>query len=188
MCGRPYCAQGAKSGQFAYYICGTLFTEGAGTCTARYLNAPRVEDFVVEKIRERILTEETIVELVQLVAEEIDAMAGELSGTEAQGSRPALDSWRPATSWEASEYILRRSVTATWRQPRSGKGCVRRLAQLAQEEDKAGVTARTGLADALSPLILERFIGIDEVESLVRQVTAKTDYWPEAMRSLPSDP
>ena len=34
----------------------------------------------MEKIRERILTEETIVELVTLVAEEIDAMAGELSG------------------------------------------------------------------------------------------------------------
>ena len=46
----------------------------------RYLNAPRVENFVVEKIRERILTEETIVELVTLVAEEIDAMAGEMSG------------------------------------------------------------------------------------------------------------
>ena len=80
VCGRPYSGQGAKSGQFAYYVCGTLFREGAGTCTARYLNAPRVEDFVVEKIRERILTEETIVELVTLVAEEIDAMAGELSG------------------------------------------------------------------------------------------------------------
>ena len=80
VCGRPYSGQGAKSGQFAYYICGTLFREGAGTCSARYLNAPRVEDFVVEKIRERILTEETVVELVTLVAEEIDAMAGELSG------------------------------------------------------------------------------------------------------------
>ena len=32
------------------------------------------------KIRERILTEETIVELVTLVAEEIDATAGELAG------------------------------------------------------------------------------------------------------------
>ena len=32
------------------------------------------------KIRERILTEKTIIELVTLVAEEIDAMAGELSG------------------------------------------------------------------------------------------------------------
>ena len=80
VCGRPYTGQGAKSGQFAYYICGTLYREGAGTCEARYLNAPRVEDFVVEKIRERILTEETIVELVTLVAEEIDAMAGELAG------------------------------------------------------------------------------------------------------------
>ena len=79
VCGRPYSAQGAKSGQFAYYICGTLFTEGAGTCSARYLNAPRLEAFVVEKIRERILTEETVVALVTLVAEEIDAMAGELS-------------------------------------------------------------------------------------------------------------
>ena len=80
VCGKPYSAQGAKSGQFAYYICGTLFREGAGTCSARYLNAPRLEAFVVEKIRERILTEETIIELVTLVAEEIDAMAGELSG------------------------------------------------------------------------------------------------------------
>ena len=80
VCGKPYRAQGAKSGQFAYYICGTLFTEGAGTCNARYLNAPRLEAFVVEKIRERILNEETIVALVTLVAEEIDAMAGELSG------------------------------------------------------------------------------------------------------------
>ena len=50
VCGRPYSGQGAKSGQFAYYICGTLFREGAGTCSARYLNAPRVEDFVVEKV------------------------------------------------------------------------------------------------------------------------------------------
>ena len=80
VCGRPYSGQGAKSGQYGYYVCGTLFREGAGTCSARYLNAPRVEDFIVEKIRDRILTEETIVELVTLVAEEIDAMAGELAG------------------------------------------------------------------------------------------------------------
>ena len=79
VCGRPYLAQGAKSGQFAYYICGTLFREEAGTCSARYLNAPKLETFVVEKTRERTLNEETIVALVQLVAEEIDAMVSELS-------------------------------------------------------------------------------------------------------------
>ncbi len=78
---QAYTGQGAKSGQFAYYVCGTLFREGAGTCSnGRYLNAPRTEEFIVEKARERILTEETIVELVTLVAEEIDGMASELAG------------------------------------------------------------------------------------------------------------
>ena len=78
-CGKPYLGQGAKSGQYTYYVCSTLHHEGPGTCDARYLNATRVEEFVVEKIRERILTDETITELVILVAEEIDTLAGELN-------------------------------------------------------------------------------------------------------------
>ena len=80
VCGKPYSGQGAKSGQFAYYVCASLFREGAGACTARYLNATKVENLVIEKVRERILTEETITELVTLVAEEIDNQAGEING------------------------------------------------------------------------------------------------------------
>ncbi len=80
VCGKSYSAQGAKSGQFAYYVCSSLFREGAGACTARYLNAGKVEDLVIEKVRERILTEEIITELVTLVAEEIDNLAGEVNG------------------------------------------------------------------------------------------------------------
>ncbi len=79
-CGRPFVAQGAKSGHYAYYVCGTLHREGAGTCNAKYLNAPKVEEFILEKVKERILTDETITELVTLVAEEIDEAAGEMNG------------------------------------------------------------------------------------------------------------
>ena len=57
VCGRPYSGQGAKSGHFAYYVCGTLFREGSGTCSARYLNAPRVEDFIIENMDERQSTQ-----------------------------------------------------------------------------------------------------------------------------------
>ena len=53
-------------------ICGTLYRNGAGTCSAHYLNAPKMEEFVVEKIRERILSEDIVVELMAQVAEEID--------------------------------------------------------------------------------------------------------------------
>ncbi len=80
LCGKAYVGQGAKSGQYGYYVCATLQREGAGMCEARYLNAEKAEGFIVEKIRERILTDETITELVTLVAEEIDALAGELDG------------------------------------------------------------------------------------------------------------
>ena len=79
VCGRNYVGQAAKGGRHHYYICGTLYNHGAGTCSARYLNAGKLEDFVVTKIRERILNEETIRELVSLLAEEVDGMAGELS-------------------------------------------------------------------------------------------------------------
>ena len=79
-CGKPYTGQGAKSGQYGYYVCGKLHREGAGTCRARYLNAAKVEDLVAEKVKERILTEETITDLVTLVAEEIDNLAGEIGG------------------------------------------------------------------------------------------------------------
>ena len=90
-------------------------------------------------------------------------------GPEAQGSRPALRSWRPATNEEASGHI---------------KGCVWRLAQLASGDDRGGVTARAGLADVLDHLLLEGFISVDEVEAVVHQVTAAVDYWPAALGSL----
>ena len=81
VCGKPYSAQGAKSGQFAYYVCASLFREGAGACSnGRYLNASKVEDLVIGKVRERILSEDTITELVPLMAEEIDSLAGEVNG------------------------------------------------------------------------------------------------------------
>ena len=44
--------------------------------TRALLNASKVEYLVIEEDRERILTEEAITELMALVAEEIDNLAG----------------------------------------------------------------------------------------------------------------
>ena len=76
-CGGSFGGQEAKSGQFAYYVCGALLKRGKGACDAPYLNARRVEALVVAKIKERILTEENLLELVRLVNEELDATAHE---------------------------------------------------------------------------------------------------------------
>ena len=78
-CGKAFVGQGAKGGRFAYYVCNTLHREGSGGCEAPYLSAPKLEDLVTEKVLTRILNEGTIIELVQMVAEEIDALAAELN-------------------------------------------------------------------------------------------------------------
>jgi len=65
--------QDAKNGKFAYYVCGTLLKRGSGTCSAKYLNAPKFEALVVDQIKERILNQENLHKLVAMVNEEMDS-------------------------------------------------------------------------------------------------------------------
>ena len=89
------------------------------------------------------------------------------AGAESQGSRPALEPWRPTTDKEAIDYI---------------EGCVSRLAQLAMGDDRAGVTAREGLGESLRSLVRTGLI--DTVETVVAQVSAEVGYWPDAVARL----
>ncbi len=76
-CGKALIASEAKGGRFTYYVCGTLIRQGAGSCDTPYLNAHKFESLVIDKIKEHIITEENLRELVRLVNEEMDAQAGE---------------------------------------------------------------------------------------------------------------
>ncbi|HJW87983.1 MAG TPA: recombinase family protein, partial [Dehalococcoidia bacterium] len=76
-CGKALVGQAAKGGKFAYYVCGTLLKKGPKTCSTAYLPAAKFEGAVIDKIRERILTEENLKELVRLVNEEMDTVGTE---------------------------------------------------------------------------------------------------------------
>ena len=89
------------------------------------------------------------------------------SGAETHGSRPVLESWRPATKKEVADYI---------------EGCVIRLARFAGWDDEFGVAARAGLGGQLRSLISTGFL--DTVEKVVHQVFNRTGRWTEAMENL----
>lgn len=76
-CDKALIGHDAKGGQFSYYVCGTLLKKGAGACKARYINSNEFEGLVIDKIKEHILTEENLRELVRLVNEEMDAASVE---------------------------------------------------------------------------------------------------------------
>lgn len=54
--GKALIGQEAKSGQFSYYVCGTLNKKGSGSCRAKYLNANEFERLIVNRIKQHILT------------------------------------------------------------------------------------------------------------------------------------
>ena len=76
-CGKALSGQESKSGQFAYYVCQSLLKQGSGTCDAPRLSAKRFEGIIIDQIRDNILTESNIRDLVRLVDEEMDGVARE---------------------------------------------------------------------------------------------------------------
>ena len=75
MCNRALSGQDAKSGKFSYYVCQSVLKRGSGACNAPRINARRFEELVVGKVRENVLTESNIQELVRMVDEEMDGVA-----------------------------------------------------------------------------------------------------------------
>ena len=71
-CGKALIGQVAKSGKFAYYVCGTLNKKGAGSCPAHYHNAHAFEQRVIQAIKDNILTEENLTHLAEVVNQEMD--------------------------------------------------------------------------------------------------------------------
>ena len=76
-CGKALTAHEAKSGQFTYYVCHSLLKQGQGACDTPRLNAKRFERMIIDAIRENILTESNIRDLVKLVNEELDSVIRE---------------------------------------------------------------------------------------------------------------
>ena len=76
-CGKALTAAEAKSGKYTYYVCHSLLKKGKGTCETPRLNSKRFEGLIVSNIRENILTESNIRDLVKIVDEEMDGVARE---------------------------------------------------------------------------------------------------------------
>ena len=76
-CGKALTAAEAKSGKYTYYVCQSLLKQGSGTCDTPRLNAKSFEKIIVSNIRDNILTESNVRDLVKLVDEEMDGVARE---------------------------------------------------------------------------------------------------------------
>ncbi len=76
-CGKALTAAEAKGGRYTYYVCHSLLKRGSGECTTPRLNAKRFERLIIDQIREHILTESNVRDLVKMANEEMDSVIRE---------------------------------------------------------------------------------------------------------------
>ena len=76
-CRKSLVASEAKSGKYTYYVCQSLLMQGRAACNTPRLNSKHFEGLIVDNIRDNILTESNIRDLVKIVDEEMDGVARE---------------------------------------------------------------------------------------------------------------
>lgn len=67
----------AKSGRFHYYACQRVLKRGRSSCRGGFIPRAKLEAAVLERLRERVLTEANLTSLVELVNEELSQAARE---------------------------------------------------------------------------------------------------------------
>ena len=75
-CKHAMIGRSAKSHQYYYYTCNGSFKQGADTCDARSLPKDKLEQAVVAQIKEKVLNDDWLGELVQLLNKELDSSHG----------------------------------------------------------------------------------------------------------------
>jgi site-specific DNA recombinase len=72
-CGHAMIGRSAKSHQYYYYMCNGSFKQGKDACSARALPKDKLEQVVIEQIKQRVLNQQWLEELVGLVNMELDS-------------------------------------------------------------------------------------------------------------------
>ncbi len=76
-CGTAMIGHAVKSGKFFYYMCGNARRRGREVCQTPLLPKERMERFIIDRIRECIITEENLEGLVKFTNEELAQECGE---------------------------------------------------------------------------------------------------------------
>ena len=150
-CRRALTAAEAKSGKYTYYVCQSLLKRGSGTCETPRLNAKRFERLIIDQIREHILTESNVRDLVRLVDEEMDGVARE--------ERAKLE------TLEAEVAEVRRRMDRLWHAVETSDLEINDILPRIRQHQERQERLETAVEDARSALAERRAV-LDSVETI----------------------
>ncbi len=72
-CGSKISGHSAKSGKYQYYRCANALKRGPIECPTHWMPKDKIEGFILDKIRNFILTDENLIELLKLTNDELSS-------------------------------------------------------------------------------------------------------------------
>jgi site-specific DNA recombinase len=77
-CGSAMIGHSAKSGRHFYYLCSRNYKQGKEACNSKMIRKEYLEKTVIDQIKQKVLTDDNLEELVKIVNEEIDVASQNL--------------------------------------------------------------------------------------------------------------
>ena len=165
ICGKALTAHEAKSGQFTYYVCHSLLKRGQGACDTPRLNSKRFERMIIDSIRENILIESNIRELVKLANEELDSVIKE--------QREKVE----AIDEELSE--IRRRLDRLWQAVETTDLEINDILPRIREHKERQAKLEMA-ADEARAILSTRMEGLGDPETIAAYVTEMSDFLMES--------
>ena len=164
-CGKALTAHEAKSGQFTYYVCHSLLKRGSGACDTPRLNSKRFERMIIDSIRENILTESNIRELVKLVNEELDSVIRE--------------QWEKVEAIDEELNEIRRRLDRLWQAVETTdleiNDILPRIREHKERQEKLEIAA-----DEARAILAVRMAGLGDEETIAAYVKEMSDFLMES--------
>ena len=79
-CGLAMIGTAAKTSRYFYYSCQNYCKRGKNVCDAKPVSKKKIEEFVIDRLKTLVLTEENLEELVQLTNEELNRSDDDVKG------------------------------------------------------------------------------------------------------------
>lgn len=80
-CGSKMVPISGKSGKFKYYACQNFIKKGKHVCDHKMLNTKKLENFFIEAIKERLLTDKNLTEVANILIDELNTLKTDRSKT-----------------------------------------------------------------------------------------------------------
>ncbi|HSE87067.1 MAG TPA: recombinase family protein, partial [Candidatus Binatia bacterium] len=176
-CGHHYLGTSAKSGKHRYYSCATYLRRGKDTCSAPLLNKEKLEEAVLAKIQEQILSPTNIRSYIQRVMESA-LKSQDKPSPEQEAVRLALNDLQGENALESGELSIEHAAQRIKELHEQRQELLKKKQAL--DRDRPGMKR----VSAIPTAHMDAYVAEMQRRLAVKQIGSKREFLQEVLKEV----